>query len=85
VIATGEPHSLREFVEEAFRYVGLDWTKHVDHDPSLSRPSDVAFSVGGPEKARDQLGWMPHARMKEVVKRLVEDELRLSRDPAGVK
>ena len=46
VIATGEPHSLREFVEEAFRYAGLDWTKHVDHDPGLSRPSDVAFSVG---------------------------------------
>jgi GDPmannose 4,6-dehydratase len=39
VIATGEPHSLREFVEEAFCYAGLDWTKHVDHDPGLLRPS----------------------------------------------
>jgi GDPmannose 4,6-dehydratase len=47
VIATGEPHSLREFVEEASRYVGLDWTKHVDYDPGLSRPSDVAFRPAG--------------------------------------
>ena len=78
VIATGKPHSLREFVEEAFRYVGLDWTKHVDYDPTLSRPSDVAFSFGRPEKARAQLGWTPDARMTEVVKRLVEDELRLT-------
>ena len=83
VIATGEPHSLREFVEEAFRYAGLDWTKHVDHDPSLSRPSDVAFSVGRPEKARARLGWTPSARMPDVVKRLIEDELRLARESAG--
>jgi GDPmannose 4,6-dehydratase len=83
VIATGEPHSLREFVEEAFRYAGLDWTKHVDHDPGLSRPSDVAFSVGRPDKARAQLGWTPGARMRDVVKRLIEDELRLAHEPAG--
>ena len=83
VIATGEPHSLREFVEEAFRYAGLDWTKHVDHDAGLSRPSDVAFSVGRPEKARARLGWTPGARIPEVVKRLIADELRLAREPAG--
>jgi GDPmannose 4,6-dehydratase len=61
VIATGEPHSLREFVEEAFRYAGLDWTKHVHPDPGLSRPSDVAFSVGRSDEARAQLGWTPSA------------------------
>jgi GDPmannose 4,6-dehydratase len=77
VIATGEPHSLREFVEQAFRYIGLDWTKHVDYDAALSRPSDVAFSVGRPEKARAELGWTAGVRMAEVVKRLIEDELRL--------
>jgi GDPmannose 4,6-dehydratase len=80
VIATGEPHSLREFVEEAFRCVDLDWTKHVDYDAALSRPSDVAFSVGRPDKARAELGWTPRARMPDVVKRLIEEELRLSRD-----
>ena len=83
VIATGEPHSLREFVEEAFRYAGLNWTKHVDHDPGLSRPSDVAFSVGRPDKARAHLGWTPGARMRDVVKRLIESELRLACEPAG--
>ena len=83
VIATGEPHSLREFVEEAFRYAGLDWTKHVDNDQGLSRPSDVAFSVGRPDKARAHLGWTPGARMRDVVKRLIEDELRLACEPAG--
>ena len=83
MIATGEPHSLHEFVEEAFRYVGLDWSKHVEHDPGLSRPSDVAFSVDRPDKAQTQLGWTPGARMREMVKRPIEDELRLAREPAG--
>jgi GDPmannose 4,6-dehydratase len=76
VIATGEPHPLREFVEAAFRTVGLDWREHVDYDPKLSRPSDVEFSVGRPDKARAKLGWEPRTRMADVVTLLIEEELR---------
>ena len=86
-----DKYGLKAFVKEPrllaqapakFFYAGRDWTKHVEHDPGLSRPSDVAFNVGRPDKARQQLGWTPGARMPDVVKRLVEDELRLAREPA---
>ena len=81
VIATGRPHALRDFVAAAFECVGLDWENHVDFDPALSRPSDVAFSVGRPERAARDLGWTAQATMHEVVRRLVEAELRRPREP----
>ncbi len=80
VIATGAPRALREFVAAAFDAVGLNWENHVDFDPALSRPSDVAYSVGRPERAARELGWRAKADMDDVVRWLVEEELRRPRE-----
>lgn len=74
IIATGEAHSLQEFVATVFGAVGLDWRKHVDSDRSLFRPTDIAWSQGNPEKAARKLGWKPGFRMMDVVKGLVDCE-----------
>lgn len=72
IIATGEANSLQDFVATVFGAVGLDWRKHVDSDPSLFRPTDIAWSQGSPEKAAHKLGWKPAFRMRDVAKGLVE-------------
>jgi GDPmannose 4,6-dehydratase len=76
VIATGESHSLKEFVAAAFAQVGLDWREHVAQDPGLFRPTDIAISRGNPRKARETFGWQATRRMNEVVAMMVEDELQ---------
>src|SRR5262249_19251043 len=63
VIATGESHSLAEYVEMAFAQLGLDWREHVTSDASLFRPSDIQFSRANPERARDLLGWQAQFKM----------------------
>lgn len=75
VIATGEEHSLEDFVAQTFAHVGLDWRRYVVTDPALLRPTDISHSVGNPEKARRVLGWTAQTRMPELVARLVEAEL----------
>ncbi|MBF0268014.1 MAG: GDP-mannose 4,6-dehydratase [Alphaproteobacteria bacterium] len=72
VIATGESHTLEEFVAEAFRSEGLDWHNHVETDSSLYRPSDLAVSVGNPSKAGRLLGWQAKMRMKDIIKTMIE-------------
>jgi GDPmannose 4,6-dehydratase len=74
VIATGETHSLEEFVAEAFSSVGLDWQDHIESDPSLFRPADITRSAGNPALARQKLGWQPHLKMKDVVRGMVSAE-----------
>jgi GDPmannose 4,6-dehydratase len=76
VIATGESHSLEEFVAAAFAQVGLDWREHVVSDPGLFRPTDIAISRGNPRKSRETLQWQAKHKMKEVITLMVEDELR---------
>lgn len=71
VIATGESHTLEEFVEVAFRSAGLDWHEHVETDPALYRPSDLLISSGNPRKAREQLGWQAETRMSETIAKLL--------------
>lgn len=71
VVATGEEHSLEEFVEKAFGLVGLDWRAHVDVDESLFRPSDIEHSCGDAKKAWSQLGWKAETRFPGVVEKLV--------------
>jgi GDPmannose 4,6-dehydratase len=73
VVATGETHSLEEFVEAAFQVVGLDWRAHVVIDPSLRRPSELTESRGNPEKAARQLGWHARKSMHDVVGLLMAD------------
>ena len=77
VIATGETHSVREFLEEAFTYAGLDWKKHVVHDPRYLRPTEVDMLVGNPAKAREKLGWHPKTSFKELVKLMVDADIEL--------
>lgn len=74
VIATGETHSLEEFITTAFSSVGLDWHDHVVADPSLIRPTDIAIGRGNPVKALKQLGWRAKFKMKDVVNMMVDDE-----------
>jgi GDPmannose 4,6-dehydratase len=74
VIASGEPHSLEEFVRLAFETVGLDWREHVDFDPVAERPSDIAYSLGDATKARGRLGWQPTMRFHEIVTRMMRAE-----------
>jgi GDPmannose 4,6-dehydratase len=75
VIATGEAHSVSDFLDEAFSYVGLDWEPHVRQDPRYFRPIDPPILVGDASKARDQLGWEPRVSFKELVRSMVDAEL----------
>lgn len=73
VIATGETHSVREFVAEAFRVAGIsDWQKHIVIDQRYFRPSEVDRLVGDSRKARRKLGWKPKVKFKELVRIMVE-------------
>ena len=76
VIATGESHSLEEFVAAAFGRVDLDWRQHVVIDPDLFRPTEITVSRGNPRKSRESFGWQARYKMKQVVTMMVEDELR---------
>lgn len=75
VIATGQEHSLRDFVCAVFRHLYLDWSEHVVTDPSFFRPSDISRSCGDAAKARRVLGWQARHAFPEVVNLLVEEEL----------
>src|SRR5712671_4467982 len=79
VVATGVSHSLEDFVAAALREVGLDWRDHVDRDPALIRPSEIALSVGDAGKATAALGWHPKVPFDEIVARMVAAEM----DPVG--
>ena len=79
VIATGEEHSVQEFVEIAFSHAGLDPTQHVKTDPEFLRPAEVDHLVGDASKAREQLGWAPRVSFRELVQMMVDADLeRLS-------
>ena len=78
VIATGECHSVRELVELAFGYVGLDWRKHVAIDPKYYRPAEVDILLGDASKARRVLGWQPRTSFPELIKLMVEHDLQHS-------
>ncbi|MGC8792789.1 MAG: GDP-mannose 4,6-dehydratase [Bryobacteraceae bacterium] len=79
VIATGESHSVREFVEQAFACVGLDWRPYVETDPRYLRPTEVQHLQGDASKARARLGWEPKVRFRELVRMMVEHDLELAR------
>ncbi len=82
VIATGQTYRLEDFVALAFSHFGLDWRNHVVIDETLLRPSDIAMSVGNPDKAKRLLGWQAEIGMPGVVARLLEAELCDRRGPA---
>jgi GDPmannose 4,6-dehydratase len=80
VIATGETHSVKEFCEEAFAYVGLDWSQYVEIDKSYYRPAEVDLLIGDASKAKRILGWEPKTRFKDLVKLMVDADLKTLQD-----
>ncbi len=85
VIATGESHSVREFLEEAFSYAEIDWRKHVKIDPRYFRPAEVDFLLGDATKAKHVLGWQPHVGFKELVRMMVDHDMELARQERTLK
>jgi GDPmannose 4,6-dehydratase len=79
VIATGENHSVREFLDEAFGYLDLDWKDFVETDPRYYRPAEVDLLLGDSSKARRVLGWEPKVGFKELVRIMVDHDLELAR------
>jgi GDPmannose 4,6-dehydratase len=75
VIATGEAHSVKEFVEMAFSYAGLNWKKNVVIDKTFYRPAEVHLLIGDYSKAKRKLGWQPKVKFKDLVKIMVEADL----------
>jgi GDPmannose 4,6-dehydratase len=76
VIATGEAHSVREFLQEAFRYAGMDWNKYVEIDKRYLRPLDVELLQGDFSKAKRNLNWGPKVRFKDLVKIMVDADMK---------
>ncbi|TFH25576.1 MAG: GDP-mannose 4,6-dehydratase [Myxococcales bacterium] len=83
VVATGETHSVAEFVERAFARAGLDWRKHIEIDPTLIRPAEVDFLVGDAARARDELDWKPTVTFEGLVDLMVDADLELVREEIG--
>jgi GDPmannose 4,6-dehydratase len=75
VIATGETHSVREFLDEAFGHLDLDWKQFVEIDPRYFRPAEVDLLIGDASKARRKLGWEPKITFKELVRTMVDADL----------
>jgi GDPmannose 4,6-dehydratase len=82
VVATGETHSVRELLEEAFSYVGLDWHKHVEIDPRYYRPAEVDLLIGDPTKAKRQLGWDAKTKFRDLVRLMVDAGMETAKKEA---
>ncbi|HLD82950.1 MAG TPA: GDP-mannose 4,6-dehydratase [Candidatus Omnitrophota bacterium] len=80
VIATGETHSVKEFLELAFDYAGLNWKKYTIVDKNLYRPAEVHILKGDYSKARRKFGWRPKVNFLELVKMMVEADLKRQKD-----
>lgn len=80
VIATGETHSVKEFVQEVFSYLDMDWKEYVQIDPWYYRPSEVDFLQGDSTKARRELGWEPKVGFHELVRLMVDHDLGLAKE-----
>src|SRR3989338_2045256 len=80
VIATGETHSVREFLQEAFSYAKMDWRKYVRIDQRYFRPTEVDCLIGNSAKARRKLGWKPRVKFKELVRMMVDADMKLTHD-----
>jgi len=79
VLATGETHTVREFLEKVFSLLDLDWEEYVEIDPRYFRPTEVEILLGDASKAREQLGWSPEVNLDELVRRMVEHDYELAR------
>jgi len=78
VVATGETHSVREFLDEVFGYLELDWKQHVEIDPRYYRPSEVDLLLGDAGKARRTLGWEPKVGFQELARMMTDGDMELA-------
>lgn len=85
VVATGESHSVREFVEEVFSYLDLDWQKYVEIDQRYFRPSEVEFLQGDAGKAKRVLGWEPKVTFKELAKMMTDADMKIAMEEKIIK
>jgi GDPmannose 4,6-dehydratase len=84
VVATGETHSIREFLDLAFGHAGLDWQKYVEIDPKYYRPAEVDLLIGDASKARKQLGWTPKTTFADLARIMTDaDVALLAREMSG--
>ena len=83
VIATGETHSVREFLDETFSRLDLDWQEYVETDPRYFRPAEVDLLLGDASKARAALGWEPKVSFKELVRLMVHHDLELAKQESA--
>ena len=84
VVATGEVHSVKEFLEETFSMLELDWNKYVEVDKRYFRPSEVDFLLGDPSKAKKELNWKPRIDFKGLVKMMVEGDMKIAEKEKAV-
>jgi GDPmannose 4,6-dehydratase len=82
VVATGETHSVREFLEKTFSYLDLDWEKYVEIDPRYFRPAEVDLLLGDASKVREKLGWEPKVTFDDLVKLMTDYDLKLAQQEA---
>ena len=82
VVATGETHSVRELLEEAFSYTGLDWHKHLAIDQRYYRPAEVDLLIGDPAKAKRKLGWEAKTKFKDLVRLMVDADMETAKKEA---
>lgn len=85
VIATNETHTVKEFVQETFAHLDLDWEQYVEYDKRYERPAEVELLIGDPAKAKKQLGWEPKVKFKELVKIMTNADLKLAQQEAKIK
>lgn len=85
VAATGETHSVREFAENVFAYLDLDWEKYVKYDKRYERPAEVELLLGDPTKAKQQLGWQPKVNFSQLCKIMVDSDLKLAERERAIK
>lgn len=83
IIATGENHTIEEFLEETFGYLGLDWHEYVGIDPKYYRAAEVETLLGDPSKAKRILGWEPKTKFKDLVHIMVDHDMSLARQERG--
>jgi len=83
VVATGETHTVQEACEIAFHHLGLDWRNHVRQDRRFFRPAEVDLLVGDATKARTVLGWIPEVRFDQLIRMMVDEDLRAMQEGRG--
>ena len=85
VIATGETHSVRDFLDEVFGYLDLDWQKYVEIDPRYYRPTEVDFLLGDATKAKNVLNWQPKVNLQQLAKMMVDFDMKIAENEKIVK